>query len=77
MISPLKIKRLAANTPNQSVRSSKLINPKLSSRDHPKIGKELDRFMFRWLDHPFCCAAWQKGREMHDFSAELRIRADP
>jgi hypothetical protein len=59
--------RLSAN---RSVRISKLINPKLSSRDQPKIGKQFDNFMLRRQAVSFCYGAWQKGQEIPDFAVK-------
>jgi hypothetical protein len=57
------------------VRTSKPINPELSSWDHPKIGKHLDHFMLACRLARFCYQAWQKGQETSDFAAKLSIRA--
>jgi hypothetical protein len=52
------------------VRISKLINPKLSSRDEPKIGEQSDYFMLTGHTVSFCDEAWQKGQEIPDFAPE-------
>jgi hypothetical protein len=71
----LEYRAARREAPNLSVRTSKLINPELSSRDHPKIRKHLDHFMIARRSARFCSKAWQKGQETSDFAAELSIRA--
>jgi hypothetical protein len=52
------------------VRSSKLINPELSSRDEPKISEQLDNFMLGHSAVLFCDEPWQKRPETPDFAVK-------